>query len=173
MKRKILTDAEINELPVVVLTGRAVDLSGLDSDQLNIVRPVKQKGKFVWYVCRCKCGNSIITNANNLANHRMKSCGCGLKDKVRNRLLVKRCGTTLEQKEQMFVAQGRKCACCRSVIPKSKRGWMLDHDHETGRVRGVVCHPCNIALGLVNDSIEHLKMLIEYLQPKRALAQGA
>jgi hypothetical protein len=40
----------------------------------------------------------------------------------------------------------------------------IDHDHETGKVRGVICYKCNITLGHFKDSIEHLQLLINYLR---------
>ena len=39
----------------------------------------------------------------------------------------------------------------------------IDHDHETGAYRGVLCANCNKALGLVNDNIETLQGLVAYL----------
>jgi hypothetical protein len=41
------------------------------------------------------------------------------------------------------------CACCASSEARSKHGWVADHDHETGRFRAYLCHPCNITVGLV------------------------
>lgn len=40
----------------------------------------------------------------------------------------------------------------------------LDHDHETGKFRDILCHHCNTALGQVGDSIERLEALIAYLR---------
>jgi hypothetical protein len=39
----------------------------------------------------------------------------------------------------------------------------IDHDHETGKVRGVLCHGCNIVLGLAKDNSRRLRKLAEYL----------
>lgn len=71
-------------------------------------------------------------------------------------------GITQEQRDQMFIAQGSCCAACGSK-EHGGRGWHTDHDHVTKQVRGVLCHPCNVALGNVKDSLETLQRLIEYL----------
>lgn len=39
----------------------------------------------------------------------------------------------------------------------------IDHDHKTGKIRGVLCFPCNKALGFMEDDIERLKNAIKYL----------
>lgn len=60
---------------------------------------------------------------------------------------------TVEQYEGMRAAQGNKCALCLSDDPGRKSGkwsaghWHIDHCHETGRVRGLVCHACNVRVG--------------------------
>ena len=56
-------------------------------------------------------------------------------------------GLTSEQWEAMFNRQGRVCAICGSVEPGSKNGWSTDHDHASNKVRGILCQPCNHALG--------------------------
>src|SRR5208337_1990483 len=71
-------------------------------------------------------------------------------------------GITQEQRDALFVAQGSCCAVCKSR-EHGGRGWHTDHDHETKQVRGILCHPCNLALGNVKDRIEILQALIEYL----------
>jgi hypothetical protein len=58
----------------------------------------------------------------------------------------------------------RQCKCCGSPNSGSKKGWHVDHDHKTGAIRGVLCANCNIALGQVNDDINKLYQLINYLQ---------
>lgn len=59
--------------------------------------------------------------------------------------------------------QNNKCAICRCE-DSGKRDWAIDHCHTTMRFRGVLCHQCNTALGLVKDNIETLAEMIRYLQ---------
>jgi len=52
-----------------------------------------------------------------------------------------------------------KCECCGARAPL-----VFDHDHKTGNFRGWLCHPCNLALGHVNDSPQRLRQLAQYLE---------
>lgn len=54
---------------------------------------------------------------------------------------------------------GEPCEVCGRRSTKMP----IDHDHQTGRVRGLLCHNCNTALGLANESVEVLYGLISYL----------
>lgn len=62
------------------------------------------------------------------------------------------------------VKKNNGCACCGATEPGNKFGWVVDHCHTTGDVRGVLCHHCNLALGNVKDSVDHLRKLISYLE---------
>jgi len=68
-------------------------------------------------------------------------------------------------------AQGGKCPTCSvpydMVTPKGAHQPCVDHCHETGKVRGVVCRLCNLALGGARDSESTLLNLAEYLRKSR------
>lgn len=85
----------------------------------------------------------------------------------RNSHLLRTYGITVEEQDAMFNSQGRKCASCGSVDPGNARGFAVDHDHNTKAVRGILCHPCNVALGMVNDCEERLLSLIAYVKRHR------
>jgi hypothetical protein len=55
-------------------------------------------------------------------------------------------GITFEEKMRLLEQQGGICAICGSNEPKSKYGWHVDHDHETKKVRGILCQDCNTKL---------------------------
>ena len=58
---------------------------------------------------------------------------------------------TWDQYQEMFAAQNGVCAIC-SAIP-TKRGLCLDHDHQDGRLRGLLCIRCNNLVGQIENGI--------------------
>lgn len=60
--------------------------------------------------------------------------------------------------------QDYRCAACGADSPQTKNGWQLDHNHHTGKIRGVLCAPCNVALGFVKDDVDRLVNLALYLE---------
>lgn len=72
----------------------------------------------------------------------------------------------------LFWLQGGVCAICKQpetvVHSKSGRAQPLsvDHDHETGVVRGLLCHRCNVAVGLLQNSPEFADAVADYLRTR-------
>lgn len=83
-------------------------------------------------------------------------------DRIRNCDLVRQYGITIEQFNNMKEQQGNQCAICPDIF-KDKKNVCVDHDHNTGKVRGVLCRTCNTSLGDVRDDINLIKKLIGYL----------
>ena len=93
-----------------------------------------------------------------------------------NNGLVSRYGITVEDYELMLDMQGGVCAICGKKETRrtrsSKKIWeydieprlVVDHDHKTGKVRGLLCHRCNVGIGQLDDSIDMLQRGIRYLR---------
>ena len=86
-----------------------------------------------------------------------------VKARDRNQHYRKSHGITTVEFNALFLAQNSVCAACFAVDPGHRFGWQLDHDHLTGRHRGILCHPCNMALGAAKDSATRLRALLAYL----------
>lgn len=69
---------------------------------------------------------------------------------------------TCEQFREMIVRQGGVCAA--NGCDFGERGPQVDHCHDTGVWRGVLCTSCNIALGHARDDVDRLEGLIRYLR---------
>lgn len=78
--------------------------------------------------------------------------------KVKKRRLVYKYGMTEKQYKKMVKDQGEKCAIC-----KRKARLVVDHNHRTGRVRGLLCVRCNNGLGQFLDRPSLLKKALVYL----------
>ena len=79
---------------------------------------------------------------------------------IRNNQLQKKYGLTLEEYDALAASQDGRCAICGWKQPSSLN---VDHDHETGRVRGLLCTPCNTGLGLFGDNVALLTKATNYL----------
>ena len=68
-------------------------------------------------------------------------------------------GIVKVQFDEMLAAQNNSCAICSKPLIKPA----IDHDHNTGFIRGILCFNCNVGLGMFGDSITNLVAAIEYL----------
>jgi hypothetical protein len=72
-------------------------------------------------------------------------------------------GISLRDYEQMLRDQRGVCAVCHQTNADPTKSLSIDHDHRTGRVRALLCQPCNMAIGLMKDSADRLRAAAAYL----------
>ncbi len=92
-----------------------------------------------------------------------------VKRSARKSAIKRKFGLTLEDFNEMLLAQECLCAICKIHVSKLKRDISVDHDHKTGKVRALLCYRCNTILGMAKDSIEVLKNTIAYLEKHNAI----
>lgn len=80
-----------------------------------------------------------------------------------HRKRISRHGLTIPEYTSMYEAQGGRCAICNAHESELDRVLSIDHCHDTLKVRGLLCQPCNVGLGHFRDNPEYLKAAIEYL----------
>jgi Recombination endonuclease VII len=74
-------------------------------------------------------------------------------------------GLTVEAYNALLVGQSGRCALCLTATPGGGRSrFCVDHDHESGKVRGLLCVTCNTGLGLYRDSPDLLRAAATYLE---------
>lgn len=86
---------------------------------------------------------------------------------ARRRQRLKRYGLTPEDYDALAEAQGNACAICLEpgdLDAASQHRLGVDHDHVTGRVRGLLCRPCNRAVGILADDPVRADRLAAYLR---------
>lgn len=68
----------------------------------------------------------------------------------------------------MLAAQNGGCAICSTTTPDGNaRRFHVDHDHETGKIRGLLCHSCNTGIGKLRDDPDLLLSAVAYLRKGR------
>jgi len=76
--------------------------------------------------------------------------------------LLRHYSLTIDQFDAILESQGRVCAICAGEA--GPKGFAVDHDHSTGTVRGILCMPCNTALGMMKDNPARLIAAANYLK---------
>jgi len=85
-------------------------------------------------------------------------------EKVKNTELWKRFRIRLVDFNKLLSNQKGRCGICLSNKPGGKGTWHVDHDHTTDKVRGLLCHNCNLGLGHFKDDPECCKLAANYLE---------
>lgn len=119
-----------------------------------------QKEKHREAVRRYRRSHPEKTRQSNIKSCR-KRYGSLTKDEIKAANLLKNYGLTLVDWNRMFDAQKGKCAIC-NCEPESKE-LFVDHSHETGQVRELLCQKCNTGLGMFRESREFLSSAFKYL----------
>lgn len=110
--------------------------------------------------CNTKDRNKLYNDP--IKGQRMKKTGAEWKMK-------RQYGVSVAEYDAMLVRQGHACACCRKPIFRfnsgaGKKAAHVDHCHESGLVRGLLCGHCNVSIGMAGDNIWVLEQMIGYLE---------
>lgn len=132
---------------------------------------IKTKGRIKSFICK-RGHDKRITG-----KYKSGSCkACVLKrggkwkrkypTKARDAYFKRVYGSSLAEFEIMFKKQKGRCCICnisKTKIFKGKSFLMVDHNHKTGKIRGLLCHMCNLGLGYFGDNKKNLRKALRYL----------
>ena len=117
-------------------------------------------------VCsRCKIDKLFdeFRKANDSLTGRSSWC----KDCVRDHSLQNRYGISLADHARMLEEQNYLCLICLCDLRGFVKSAAVDHCHETGKVRGLLCDMCNKGLGAFRDDVDSLERAVKYLKESR------
>ena len=89
------------------------------------------------------------------------------KEQLRHKIRKLTYGITELEFYSLLEQQNNCCAICGSKVAGGRGDWHVDHCHESGKIRGLLCHHCNTGLGLFRDSPELLILAAEYLRESK------
>lgn len=93
------------------------------------------------------------------------------REKIMARKVLYNYGLSPEKYEAMYRTQGGVCAICRELNICGRR-LAVDHDHKTGKVRGLLCAKCNLVLGQARESVDLLYRAADYLLAPERVGAG-
>ena len=86
------------------------------------------------------------------------------KEKKKSSGLKRMYGINLHEYNLILSEQKGECACCGIHQNELTMKFAVDHDHDTGLIRGLLCNHCNMAIGILGDNIEGLMKALNYLE---------
>ncbi|HZX49542.1 MAG TPA: endonuclease VII domain-containing protein [Candidatus Paceibacterota bacterium] len=113
----------------------------------------------------CRSSAAVTWGARNpekirVANERFKASG-----KARYSRLLKKYNISESLYLELLKKQGGRCAICKHSSPRGRYPvFNVDHDHNTGRIRGLLCGNCNRGLGYLGENLKVLKSAINYVK---------
>lgn len=163
MRRYGTTDAP-ERITVCTIEGCGLPVQAWTLCELHYRRA--KTGRDVVRTCR-QCGGTIDPNTKNRRVFCSTECAeqwnyVERRESHRERWL-KRYGMTVEGYERMLADQDGRCAICQTDEIPRRGSWIVDHCHDTGRVRGLLCGEYNAGIGLLRDDPELLRKAIAYL----------
>lgn len=152
-----------------------LDRTGKRYGQLVCIRLVLKtdKKRINLWECKCDCGNFIIVRSTNLKNGHTRSCGClNTQKRKERRKYPYKCTKWLANIKHKYnlspmdwtklvLRSNGLCEICEEQF-KDAKSTCIDHDHKTGKVRGLLCMICNLGLVLVEDK-NKLKQAHSYI----------
>lgn len=149
---------------------RTCKTCGIEKDTLNFTvgKHTDRRGKtpIIRFYTRlvCKSCVAIVDREKQIKRMSNPEIRKGHIERLRNNHLIKSYGITIADKQKMIAKQGHQCALCSKIVDL-----VIDHDHKTGKIRALLCQPCNKLLGCAFDDICILEKAITYLKEHNLL----
>lgn len=135
----------------------------------RIIQNRKQRDKYKKDLIyrRKRIDNNSPENRKKRKKPTRKSLTPQQKEAARERMLHKKYGMTSQEFLDRVSAQQNKCKLCNRIFGEVKGRLdtaQVDHDHATGKVRGIICGVCNTAMGKLGDTVEKIERIVKYMK---------
>ena len=166
-----------------------IDITGQRYGRLTAMSKSASINKRTFWHCLCDCGSEVKARTLYLRNGKTTSCGCYQKESAKAKMtkhnrsirdgshiqkeytremhLKLKYGLGIDEYNQMLKDQNNKCVICSYEFGQKAGDTYVDHNHSTGKVRGLLCQHCNSGLGYFRDNEDNLAKGIKYLQERK------
>jgi hypothetical protein len=123
-----------------------------------------KEGSNICHVCEEIKPLSAFYKSNHVNTGYINTCKNCKKLNDKNNKLKYSYGIDLDKYNELLQQQNGRCAICKIEFTTHKFQIVVDHNHSTNQVKGLLCHTCNRGLGLLKDNIQVLYSAIRYLK---------
>lgn len=145
-----------------------VPLPEKDGSRFRRIRMDEPYGPGNWFWFEVERADGDPEKRREYARQRHRRLNAANPDHYLNKHLLKHFGITLDEYRAMLDRQGGVCAICREPETMRINGDLLrlsvDHCHDTGKVRGLLCCKCNQALGCFRHDVDRMLAAVDYLK---------
>lgn len=125
----------------------------------ELFEPTDNRQKYCDAACRTRASSRRWRKEHPGYHHRYREGRLSIRRKGN---LKTKYGISMNDYDELLRAQDFKCAICEET--PIRRSLCVDHDHDTGAIRGLLCDSCNTGLGRFKDSPEALRKAADYLE---------
>jgi hypothetical protein len=108
------------------------------------------------------CGRVKIKKKGDKEGLRWRCCNSRNYTKESSQFLLRKYGISSQEFKDLCLSQNNKCKIC-GVNPGNSKKLSVDHCHSTGKIRGLLCQSCNLAIGLMKDDVGRMEAAIRYI----------
>ncbi len=109
------------------------------------------------------CRRTLPSSSYSSNNARIDKLNNECKDCKWERETERRYGVSPQKYDEIYTSQGGRCALCDRHQTEFNRRLAVDHCHKTGKVRGLLCTGCNVAIGRLGDGPDGLRKALTYV----------
>jgi len=163
LKTHILTNREVNEFKSQGLRYCPRCTRVLPLDYFSHTRGKKNNAPHCKDCCNDMSAKRRLTEESKLNRREYYQ---KRKETLKNSKLLRQYGISLAKYRELLDKQNGKCIICGKTAIDNKKDLAVDHDHKTGKIRGLLCNNCNVAVGFMQDNPDLALGINAYLKER-------
>jgi len=122
-----------------------------------------KENKNICFICEIIKPLDAFRKSNHVKTGYNNTCKACFSIRDKNMKLKKGYGINLNIFNNLLEKQNNKCEICQIEFNNPSEGF-VDHDHKTGKIRGLLCNSCNRGIGLLKDNVNVLLRAVKYIK---------
>lgn len=146
------------------MKGGSYSSINIDCKIHNILKKKYSNGRLMCKQCKSDYYSTYYKTNKNIRQEKNRIWANNNKMSQKENAVKRKYNLSMDDYNKLLQLQNYSCAICKTDKPGGRGIFHIDHNHKTGKVRGLLCHGCNTGIGLLKESIDVLQNAITYLK---------